>query len=215
MSQLDIEGSLRFNNGLVIIPATAQQLVSILEQSIGFDGVGAVPVGNYPQVGGMRFSFDPDAPTGQRIRSLAVVDDSRDVVDRVVERGAILGDPDRLIKVVTLNYIANGGGGFPFPVPLPGRIDLAGEAGQPNAPDGEFPDTNGNGLIDGPKAPEPGFSDFAPAGTEQDALAEYLANFHSDEPYNEHETGPLEDQRIQNLGVPGRTDAVFAPVDGN
>ena len=103
VSQFDIEGALRFNNGLAIVPLTARQLVAIVEQSIGFEGVGEVPVGNFPQVGGMRFSFDPGAPPGQRIRSLALFDDSGAVADRVVEDGALAGNPERLIKVVTLS----------------------------------------------------------------------------------------------------------------
>ena len=61
-----------------------------------------------------------------------------------------------MIKVVTLNFVANGGDGYPFPVPQPGRVDLVGEAGQFNAPDADFPDTNGNGIIDGPQAVDPG-----------------------------------------------------------
>ncbi len=211
VSQLDIEGALRFNNGLVIVLVTAQGLVDILEHSVGFDGVGEVPAGNFPQVGGMRFSFDPSAPSGRRVRSLAIVDDDGAVTDRVVLAGSLAGDPQRLIKVVTLNYLANQGGGFSFPLPHAGRVDLAGEAGQFNAPDTNFPDTNGNGVIDSAIAVDPGLSDFAAPGTEQDALAEYLARFHSDNPYDHPDTGPLEDRRIQNLAINGKSDTVFVP----
>jgi hypothetical protein len=101
------------------------------------------------------------------------------------------------------------GDDFGFSVPHPGRINLPGEAGQPNPPNAEFPDTNGNGQIDDPKAVDAHVSSFAPSGTEQDALAEYLAHFHSIKPYALPDTGPLEDQRIQNLGVPGKSDTVF------
>lgn len=215
VSQLDIEGALRFNNGLVIIPLTAQGLADAIERAVGFDGVGEVPVGGFPQVGGMRFSFDPAAPSGQRIRSLAIVDDSGEVTDRIVENGELAGDPEREIKVVTLNYLANQWDQFSFPPLHQGRVDLAGEAGQPNAPNPDFPDSNGNGKIDGPQAVDPGLSGFAAPGTEQDALAEYLARFFADEPFNEPETGPSADRRIQNLGLPGVTDTVFQPAGGN
>ena len=131
VSQLDIEGALRFNNGLVIAPLTARQFVAVVEHAIAFDGVGETPVGNFPQVGGMRFSFDPAAPAGDRIRSLAIVNDGGEVTDRVVVEGELSGDPERQIKVVTLNYLANLGGGFPFPLPHANRVDLAGEAVQP------------------------------------------------------------------------------------
>ena len=211
ISQLDIEGALRFNNGLVIVPLTALELVRVMEHSIAFDGVGETAVGNFPQVGGMRFSFDPTDPPGRRIRSLAIVDDEGLATDRVVEEGVLTGDPERKIKVVTLNFLANGGGGFPFPHPHSERVDLAGEEGQPNADVPEFPDANGNGIIDGPKVVDPGLANFAPSGTEQDALAEYLARFFSEEPYGQAETVPADDRRIQNLGIPGTADTVFKP----
>ncbi len=215
VSQFDIEGSLRFNNGLTIIPLTAEQLVDIVEHTVRFDSVGEIPAGSFPQIAGMRFSFDPAAPSGQRIRSLAIVDGSGTVADRVVENGALSGDPERQIKVVTLSFLANGAGGLSFPLPHPERIDLPGEAMQPNPPDPDFPDTNGNGVIDGPNTADPRLSDFAAAGTEQDALAEYLAHFFAEEPFDEPETSPLTDRRIQNLGITGKTDTVFLPDGDN
>lgn len=209
ISQFDIEGSLRFNNGLVIVPLTARQLATNMEHDIGFDGVGEVRDGRFPQVGGMRFSFDPEAPIGERIRSLAVIGEDGAVVDKVVVDGALDGNPDRVIKMVTLNFLANGGDGYPFPTPLPGRVDLAGEAGQFNPPNADFPDTNGNGTIDGPQAVDPGAAGFAAAGSEQDALAEYLVHFHVNQPFSMAETPGSEDRRVQNLGVPGTVDTVF------
>ena len=211
VSQFDIEGTLRFNNGLAIVPLTTRQLAEIMEHAIGFDGVGHVTVGQFPQVAGMRFSFDPAAPVGQRVSSLAIVDDSGGVTERVIERGVVVGEPERRIKMVTLNFLANGGDGYPFPVPGAGRIDLAGEDGQPNPPNPDLPDTNGNGRIDGPVLVDPGRTDFAAPGTEQDALAEYLAHFFAAVPFNEAETAPLDDLRVQNLGVSGKTDTVFGP----
>lgn len=211
VSQFDVEGTLRFNNGLAIVPLTARQLAAVMEHAVGFDGVGDVTVGRFPQVAGMRFSFDPAAPSGQRVRSLAVVDDSGGVTDRVIERGVVVGDPERRIKIVTLNFLANGGDGYPFPVPGDGRIDLAGEDGQPNPPNPAFPDTNGNGRIDGPALVDAGRVNFAARGSEQDALAEYLAHFFATVPFNEAETAPLEDLRVQNLGVSGKRDTVFGP----
>lgn len=211
VSQFDIEGTLRFNNGLVIIPLTARQLAAIMEHAIGFDGVGHVTAGRFPQVAGLRFSFDPAAPAGQRVRSLAIVDDTGGVTDRVIERGVVVGDPERRIKLVTLNFLANGGDGYPFPLPGADRIDLAGEDGQPNPPNPDFPDTNGNGRIDGPVLVDPGRTDFAAPGTEQDALAEYLAHFFAAVPFNEAETAPLDDLRVQNLGIPGKEDTVLGP----
>ena len=204
VSQFDVEGALRFNNGISIVPLTAAQFVEIMEHSVAFDGVGQVRQGRFPQVGGMRFSFDPSAPSGNRVLSLAIVDDDGAVTDRVVQNGELVGDPDRTIKMVTLNFVANGGDGYPFPVPSPGHIDLSGEADQVNPRNPDFPDTNGNGVIDPPVLTGPGLATFASPGTEQDALAEYLSHFHADTPYAIPETPPLQDQRIQNLAIQGK-----------
>ena len=209
ISQFEIQNTARFDNGLVIIPVTAENLVRLVENGVGFEGVGEVTRGRFPQVGGMRFSFDPNAPAGQRVQSLAIVDDDGRVVDRVVENGALAGDPDRLIKVVTLDFLANGGDEYAYPVPSASRVNLAGEAGQPNAPDPDFPDTNGNGVLDDAVEVDPGLVDFSRAGAEQDALAEYLAHFYSETPFDIAETTPAEDRRIQNLSIPGKQDTVF------
>ena len=209
ISQFEVEGAVRFNNGLAIVPVTARQLVEVVEHTIGFEGVGEATEGRFPQVGGMRFSFDPTAPAGERVRSLAIVDKNGAVVDRVVEDGALAGDPERLIKVVTLDFLANGGDSYPFPVPTADRFDLAGEGGQLNAPNPSFPDTNGNGFLDEAVQTDPGLADFARTGSEQDALAEYLAHFYSDTPFDQAETPPIEDQRIQNLSIPDKEDTVF------
>ena len=209
ISQFDVESALRFNNKLVIIPLTARQLVEIMEHAVGFDGVGEATVGRFPQIAGMRFSFDPAKPDGQRVRSLAIVDNRGNITDGVVELGSIIGDPDRVMKMVTVNFVANGGDGYPFPSPAPGRVDLTGEADQPNPPNPDFPDTNGNGVIDSPAYTDPGLADFVAPGGEQDALAEYLAAFFADTPFDLAETPPLEDRRIQNLGIPGNRDTVF------
>ena len=204
ISQFEVEGVARFNNGLAIVPVTARQLVEVVEHTIGFKGVGEATEGRFPQVGGMRFSFDPTAPAGERVRSLAIVDENGAVVDRVVEDGALAGDPERLIKVVTLDFLANGGDSYPFPVPTAGRFDLASEGGQFNAPD-----TNGNSVLDEAVQTDPGLADFARTGSEQDALAEYLAHFYSDTPFDQAETPPIEDQRIQDLSIPDKEDTVF------
>ena len=209
ISQYDIEGTLRFNDGLVILRLTAGQLVDVMEHSIGFDGAGTATEGRFSQVGGMRFSFDPAAPPGRRVRSLAIVDGQGAVIDRVVEAGELAGDPERQIRMVTSDFLAGGGDDYPFPASNAGRIDLSSEAGGANPQDPDSPDTNGNGGVDTPAAVDPGLADFAAPGTEQDALSEYLAHFHSENPFDQPETSPLEDRRIQNLGVPGKRDTVF------
>ena len=193
----------------MIIPLTALQLVGIVEHGIGFDGVGEVTVGRFPQVSGMRFSFDPTQPSGERVRCLAIVDDAGGIIDHVVEDGVLVGDPGRQTKMVTLHFLANGGDGYPFPVPSSGRVDLAGEAVQINAPNPDFPDTNGNAVLDGPAPVDPDLATFADQGTEQDALLAYLAHFYAEIPFGRPETPPSEDRRIQNLSISGMQDNVF------
>ena len=109
------------------------------------------------------------------------------------------------------SLVVNTDGDYPFSASNAGRIDLSGEAVEANPPDPDSPDTNGNGGVDAPAAVDPGLADFAAPGTEQDALSEYLTHFHSENPFEQPETSPLEDRRIQNLGVPGKRDTVFGP----
>ena len=129
----------------------------------------------------------------------------------MVEDGVLVGDPERQTKMVTLNFLANGGDGYPFPVPSAGRVDLAGEAGQINVANPDFPDTNGNGVLDGPAPVDPDLATFADQGAEQDARLAYLAHFYAETPFGRPETPPLEDRRIQNLSIPGIQDSVFVP----
>ena len=209
ISQFDIEGTLRFDNGLTLLTLTAEQFHLLMEHSVGFEGAGTAPGGQFPQVAGMRFSFDPNSPSGDRIVSLAIVADDGAVLDRVVVDGELTGDPSRPVKMVTVDFLANQGDGYPFPSPSPARVDLKGESGQYNPLDPGFPDSNGNGVIDGPVDVGPGLAGFSSPGGEQDSLAEYLARFHAETPYDKPETPPLHDRRIQNLGIPGKQDTVF------
>lgn len=226
VSQLDIENSLRFNNGLSLITVTASQLKELLEHGVAGVKDGATP-GAFPQVGGMRFSFDANqtaqvlakdgtvTTAGQRIRSLAIVNDRGKITDTVVENGTLVGDPNRTFRMVTLDFLAGatteeGGDGYPFPrfirenPTLANRIDLTGE--DPGA------DVNRNGVIDAPVTLPAGQFTFAATGTEQDALAEYLEEIGT---YSGEDTDPTRDTRIQNLGA--RSDTVLQggrQVDG-
>ncbi|MBF5056419.1 5'-Nucleotidase domain-containing protein [Alcanivorax sp. 521-1] len=200
ISQFDIEGSLRFNNSLTIGDVTAGELVQLLEH--GVSGVENTE-GRFPQVAGLRFSFEPTAPARQtdgttvtqaseRVRNLAVVDDSGAIIDTVVQNGVLQGDANRVFRLVTLGYLATenaesglGGDGYPFDFPVENRLDLEEEA------------------VNGPDQ-----ATFAAPGTEQDALAEYLiAHFDAASPYAEAETDTDQDGRIQNLA--DRADTVL------
>jgi 2',3'-cyclic-nucleotide 2'-phosphodiesterase (5'-nucleotidase family) len=101
ISQLDIENSLRFNNGLSLLTTTAAGLKELLEHGVSATAPGATP-GQFPQIGGMAFSFDPTRqarnvnstpPTpGDRIRSLVVGEGM--AADVIMIDGVLRGRPE-------------------------------------------------------------------------------------------------------------------------
>lgn len=182
VSQLDIENALRFNNALSIVTITAEGLLALMEHGFSGVGPGATP-GAFPQIGGMEVSYDPSLPAGSRVQSLAVVDGDGNPLDIIARNGEIVGDAGRAIKVVTLTFLADGGDGYPFGEYILDRIDL----GADNL--------------------EAGRATFAAPGTEQDALAEYLAENYADRPYDMADTPQSLDERIQNLAE--REDTVL------
>ena len=204
ISEFDLQGTLRFNNGLTLLTVTAAELKDILEHAVAASEEGATP-GQFPQVAGLAFSFDPARPAregsdtnggatvaGERVRSAAVLDEDGSVADTLVQDGALVGDPSRAFRLVILDFIAGCvpdggecGDGYPLNgLAAPDRVDL------------------------GALGVDPGQADFADAGSEQDALAEYLqAFFGGDTAFDEAETAPAEDERMQNLSV--REDSVL------
>ncbi|MEL6468848.1 MAG: 5'-nucleotidase C-terminal domain-containing protein, partial [Cyanobacteria bacterium J06623_4] len=188
ISETDIANTLRFNNGLTLVTVTAEELVDVVEHGVGATTMDdANTQGRFPQVSGMEFSFDPTAEAGDRIQSLVIVGEDGKDADVVVKKGEIVGDEERTFRVVTSDFLAGGGDGYPFP-----ERDVMPLA-QPE------------------EAPRTGEATFAPDGSEQDALAEYLANNTSEQtPFEMADTVREEDMRIQNLAF--REDAV---IDGS
>jgi 2',3'-cyclic-nucleotide 2'-phosphodiesterase (5'-nucleotidase family) len=187
VSQLDIANSLRFNNDLSIISVTAEGLVRLVEHGVAATAPGVTP-GRFPQVGGFAFSFDPTLPPGDRVRSLVIGGGIE--ADVVMSGGELVGDPDRQFRMVTLSFLqATNGDGYPFSsigavtgVTVPGSVVLL----------------RNNALL------EAGAATFTDPGREQDAFAEYFATFHGigeGTPFDEAETPPALDERIQNLAV--------------
>ena len=174
VSQLDIENTLRFNNGLTIITIRADSLLAALE-----NGVSRVEniSGRFPQIAGIEFSFDPTLPPFERVQTAAIVDENSIVQDLFVENGQVIGDPSRTFKMVTLNFLVNiGGDDYTM-----------------------FTDANtaapSIALIDNLSLGD-GNATFTSKGSEQDALAEYLL---SEGPFTDADTPRNLDQRIQNL----------------
>jgi 2',3'-cyclic-nucleotide 2'-phosphodiesterase (5'-nucleotidase family) len=200
VSQLDIENSLRFNNALTIVSVTAQNLERLFEHSVAAVAPNATP-GQFGQVGGVSFSYDPSLTAqvvnkdtgvvtteGLRIRNLVIRNDQGQIVDTIVANGVLQGDASRQIKVVTLSFLADGGDSYPFlPYIVSGsRTDLL----------------NNASLTDGSAI-------FATKGSEQDALAEFLAAEHSTSAsaFSSLDFGQNLDMRIQNLAVRSDTAA--------
>ena len=186
ISQLDIENSLRFNNELTLLTVTAQELLDIVEHGVADSGDGRTP-GRFPQVSGLKFSFDDDLPAGERVQSLAVVDEDGEIIDVIARDGELQGETSRTFRIVTLNFLAGGGDGYPFPTgESANRQDL---------------------VVDG--AARTGLATAADDGSEQDALAEFLAeNFSTEaDAFDIADLPPAQDMRIQNLDF--REDTVL------
>lgn len=194
ISQLDIQASLAFNNALSIVTVTNDGLAQILEHAVAATAPGATP-GQFAQVAGVAYSFDPTQPAGSRIVDAVLTDADGNTTSVLVSDG-VVQNPADTVRLVTLSFLADGGDNYPFPSLISDRVDLVDV-------------TPGAGTLDGA-------ADFADFGTEQDALAEYLAvTFPADalDPtdalpsFTEAETDPAEDRRIVNLSVDG------APTD--
>ncbi len=207
ISRLDVETALRFNNALTLVTVSGAELKAIVEHGVAASAPGATP-GQFPQVAGMRFSFDPQAraqsvdssgnhprvaTAGARVRNLVVVDDNgahaggKEVV--VVRDGVVTEEAAaQLFRMVTLAFLVDGGDAYPFP------------------------QTNVCNLANNGR--NSGHLTFAADGTEQDALAEYLFDhFPADDDathpaYTAKDTPAAEDRVMQNLSLVA-TDTVL------
>ncbi|MCX8158018.1 MAG: esterase-like activity of phytase family protein [Verrucomicrobiae bacterium] len=192
ISQLDIENALRFNNGLTLLTLTAQQLRDTMEWSVAATAPGATP-GQFPQVSGLWFSYQPTNPPmtyarsntvitgiatpGSRVQTL-VARRADGTLDLVVDQGQLVGDPNRTFRLVTLGFLADGGDSYYPLTQAADRVDLAPASG----------------------------NTFFTDGGEQWALAGYLTNI---QVYAVADTPMAWDQRIQNLAL--RNDTVSHP----
>ncbi|PSN16041.1 bifunctional metallophosphatase/5'-nucleotidase [filamentous cyanobacterium CCT1] len=212
ISQNDIETALAFNNGLTLLTLTKAELVALLEH-----GVSTIPgaAGAFPQIAGVKFSYDPDLAAGDRIQSAAIFDDSDNLLAELVRDGELVGDTAETFRIVTLNFLAEPnfddagnfiGGGDGYPFPNLNTDPTVGEVGDPAV----IARANVTQLTqDGIQT---GDATFADDGTEQDALAEYLFDNFLNTPFDEEDTGRALDERIQNLNF--REDSVLGDSTG-
>ncbi len=188
VSQLDVENSLRFNNNLALLTLTRAQLKQVLEHAVAAWTPTSTP-GQFGQLGGVAFSFDPSLPAGQRVRTAGFIEAGGGLPLFVFE-GAVVGGP--AVRVVTLGFLADGGDAYPFSQFIAANRVFANRVDLVSA---------GLGA---------GLSTFAAPGSEQDALAEFLLANHTVVPFSDPETDPVVDARIQNLSL--RIDTVIDEV---
>lgn len=203
-----LRATLRFNNGLVRLTLTAQELKDVIEHALSEYGPG-VTDGGFPQIAGMRIAYNPLAKAsqtttltsstgedsivvtvpGERVREMVIVRPNGNEMT-LVQRGELKVDPNMPINVVTLNFLANGGDGYPFTIANLTNRRMNYYNGTGFGDPGDFPDgvlTNDPGMS----------SDISSTGGEQDALAEYMmANFPQNSPYDADETDEEDDKRI-------------------
>jgi 5'-nucleotidase len=90
----DVLSILPFNNQLSKIEVTGATLLEALEHGVSRSGPGSEP-GSFPQVSGLRYSFDARLPSGARIKEVTVA-------------GRPL-DAKKTYTLVTTKYVADGG----------------------------------------------------------------------------------------------------------
>ncbi len=192
VSALDVVNSLRFNNTLTLLTLTAEELKAVLEHAVAAssEDLGNQP-GRFPQLGGVSILVDLSKPEGSRVGEALLIDADGNATDTIIAGGE-LADPASTYRIVTLNFLADGGDGYPFPAT--DRVELSDEL------------------------TEPGNFEFADPGTEQDAFAEYMFTNFFDTPFAEAETPRDEDTRIrfgefQAPPDPGVEEALQAILD--
>jgi 5'-nucleotidase / UDP-sugar diphosphatase len=91
---------LPFQNTLSTFEVTGETIIAALENGVSQVEEGA---GRFPQVAGLKFTFDPKAPAGSRVSEVMVL-----------IGGDAWGpiDPAAVYKVVSNNYVRGGGDGF-------------------------------------------------------------------------------------------------------
>lgn len=193
VSQLDVENALRFNNKTMVFDTDAAGLKAILEHSVA----AGANQGRFAQIGGLRYSYDPDNAAGSKVMNIALVDQNGVVIRRVLENGVVSDDAPDVITVSTTSFTANGGDGYPI-----------------KANGSNFRFLLNNGMLGLPVDEALDFTLAAntPADAlgEQDAFEAYMQARYGtpDKAYDMADTPESLDIRIENLN--SRADGVFA-----
>ena len=194
-----LKASLRFDNGLVILKATPEELKDLLEHAVAATSAGATP-GRFPQISGMKITYNlsgkarTEKGNGTRIKDITIFEnkngiaDESDVYDQVYANGKKTA-AKKSYRLVTLNFLANGGDDYPFDNKTWDRYNLYSGKGY-----GEETDYQDGNLA---KDTDNGFG-FSKTGREQDALADYMKEHHGTKAsaYAMAETDKSSDKRI-------------------
>jgi 2',3'-cyclic-nucleotide 2'-phosphodiesterase (5'-nucleotidase family) len=196
ISTLDIENALRFDNKLMVFDTTPQGLKNILEFAAGLSSGPTVQSGGYMQIGGMHVSYNFSSGAPNRVKSISLTDLNGNITTAIYRNGVFYPGAPAVIRMVCLNFTANGGDGYPI---------------KPNADNFRYLLTDGT-----VSAPVDEALDFTAgttfasvgqtAGTilgEQKAFKDYLSASHStpEEAYNQADTPIPADERIQILPI--------------
>lgn len=95
----DVLTVLPFQNTLATFRVTGATVVAALENGVSQVADGA---GRFPQVGGLKYTFDPALPAGQRVSDVMVAENG----------GWAPIDPAKVYGVVSNDYVRRGGDGF-------------------------------------------------------------------------------------------------------
>jgi 5'-nucleotidase len=102
---------LPFGNTLARVDLTGAQVKAALENGVSQVATNA---GRFPQIAGMRFSFDPAASADNRVTSIEVASVG----------GFTLIDPNATYRVVTNNFLLGGGDGYSVFAQGANQLDL-------------------------------------------------------------------------------------------
>ncbi len=192
VSQLDTENALRFDNKLMVFDTTPQGLLNIL------NGPTALTPNNggFIQIGGVRFSYDPTKPVGQRVQDVVLINESGQITAKIADNGVVLAGAPSTITAVVLNFTANGGDQYPIKANGENFRFLLND-GTVSAPVDESLNFTAAGVVP------------ANAIGEQQAFAEYFQERYAtpETAYDTADTGQALDTRIQNQAA--RTDTVL------
>jgi 2',3'-cyclic-nucleotide 2'-phosphodiesterase (5'-nucleotidase family) len=209
VSQLAISDVFRFDNSLTLQTITQADLIDQLENGVEL----SVPSldnepGQFPQIAGVAFSFDPNLPAGDRILSAALVDAEGNPTTVLVKEGEFVGDADAPIRVVINEFLAGllGDGidepdGYTFEA-----LAVA---------DPDFADVINLEELAAPESFNQIEFSGATVNGQVDAVAEFLAANHAtpETAFNIADTPVEDDERIQNLAF--REDTVLPIIIGD